>query len=256
MDYIVKNADFFRAYITEDFDHYITRKRRQNCHGNHIEMIALSELYNRPIEVYEYSIEPINIVHGMYKTDNEPIRLSYHCGVHYNSIIDPWRPTAGHGLGLPDLEPGRAQQSLILTAVRQSEESHIERAMLDDKIAATDWEATQDELIQQIARESYLQWLCDTNQQNTDNKTTISSSSSETTSDRMSNTNEASSPKNLLPLRLDERKDCEFSLPFNYEGDTSSNPDFDDSLMRQVLAMSQIEYVETLRKTTTIIKIR
>jgi OTU domain-containing protein 5 len=86
-------------------------------------MIALSELYNRPIEVYEYSIgkkaniqrtrkisidllEPINIVHGMYKTNNEPIRLSYHCGVHYNSIIDPWRPTAGHGLGLPDLEPG------------------------------------------------------------------------------------------------------------------------------------------------------
>ena len=106
MDYIVKNADFFRSYITEDFDHYITRKRRQHCHGNHIEMIALSELYNRPIEVYEYSMEPINIVHGMYKTDNEPIRLSYHCGVHYNSISDPWRPTAGHGLGFPDLEPG------------------------------------------------------------------------------------------------------------------------------------------------------
>lgn len=123
----VKNADFFRAYITEDFDRYISRKRRQHCHGNHIEMIALSELYNRPIEVYEYSIglfivetsmklvdicflcvqiEPINTVHGMYKTDNEPIRLSYHCGVHYNSVIDPWRPTAGHGLGFPDLEPG------------------------------------------------------------------------------------------------------------------------------------------------------
>ena len=50
--------------------------------------------------------DPINIVHGMYKTDNEPIRLSYHCSIHYNSIIDPWRPTAGHGLGLPDLEPG------------------------------------------------------------------------------------------------------------------------------------------------------
>lgn len=181
----MKNADFFRSYITEDFDHYITRKRRQHCHGNHIEMIALSELYNRPIEVYEYSMEPINIVHGMYKTDNEPIRLSYHCGVHYNSIIDPWRPTAGHGLGLPDLQPGvcvnmseergltrdfvfqRAQEAVIRTALRQSEESHIERAMLDDKIAATDWEATQDELIQQVARESYLQWLCDTK----DNKT-------------------------------------------------------------------------------------
>jgi OTU domain-containing protein 5 len=54
--------------------------------------------------------------------------------------------------------------------VRQSEESHIERAMLDDKIAATDWEATQEELIQQVARESYLQWLCDTKQQHKDNK--------------------------------------------------------------------------------------
>ncbi|CAF1221281.1 unnamed protein product [Rotaria sordida] len=250
MDYIVKNADFFRAYITEDFDQYITRKRRQNCHGNHIEMIALSELYNRPIEVYEYSIEPINIVHGMYKTDNEPIRLSYHCSVHYNSIIDPWRPTAGHGLGLPDLEPGRAQESLISTALRQSEESHIERTMLDDKLAATDWEATQDELIQQITRESYLQWLCDTNQQQNDNKTTLSSNlSSVTTSDEISNTNEINSPKDLLPLRLDERKDCEFALPFHYEDNTSSNlNDDDDSLIRQVLAMSQIEYIEKLKQ--------
>jgi len=51
----VKNADFFRAYITEDFDEYVKRKRLPNCHGNHIEMIALSEIYNRPIEVYEYS---------------------------------------------------------------------------------------------------------------------------------------------------------------------------------------------------------
>ena len=25
------------------------------CHGNHIEIIALAEIYNRPIEVYEYS---------------------------------------------------------------------------------------------------------------------------------------------------------------------------------------------------------
>ncbi|CAF0952930.1 unnamed protein product [Rotaria magnacalcarata] len=310
MDYIVKNADFFRSYITEDFDHYVNRKRRQNCHGNHIEMIALSELYNRPIEVYEYSIEPINIVHGMYKTDNEPIRLSYHCGVHYNSIIDPWRPTAGHGLGLPDLQPGRAQESLIRTALRQSEEnnepirlsyhcgvhynsiidpwrptaghglglpdlqpgraqeslirtalrqseeSHIERAMLDDKIAATDWEATQDQLIQQVARESYLQWLCDSNQQHKDNKMMPSSSSSPTsatTHERTANSNHGSSPRNLLPLRLDERKDCEFALPFNYECDPSSKPkltddDDDDSLMRQVLAISQIEYVETLKK--------
>ena len=59
----------------------------------------------------------------------------------------------------------------MTAALRQSEESHIERAMLEDKLAATDWEATQDEIMQQIARESYLQWLCDTNQQQTDDNT-------------------------------------------------------------------------------------
>ena len=45
--------DFFKQYVTEDFTTYLNRKRMENCHGNHIEMQALSELYNRPIEVYQ-----------------------------------------------------------------------------------------------------------------------------------------------------------------------------------------------------------
>ncbi len=59
-----KNADFFRQYVTEDFSAYLHRKLTDQCHGNHIEMQALSELYNRPIEVYQYStgewLMPIN----------------------------------------------------------------------------------------------------------------------------------------------------------------------------------------------------
>ena len=82
----------------------------------------------------------------------------------------------------------------------------------------------------------------------------------------------ACSSNQFLPLRLDERKDCEFALPFHYQGEASSrslmrkkfsahrrrllllsldygdDDDDDESLMRQVLAMSQIEYVETLKK--------
>ena len=51
-----KNCDFFKQYVTEDFNTYLTRKRSEHCHGNHIEMQALCELYNRPIEVYQLSI--------------------------------------------------------------------------------------------------------------------------------------------------------------------------------------------------------
>ncbi|CAF4792855.1 unnamed protein product, partial [Rotaria magnacalcarata] len=46
-----------------------------------------------------------------------------------------------------------------------------------------------------------------------------SSPTSATTHERTANSNHGSSPRNLLPLRLDERKDCEFALPFNYECD-------------------------------------
>lgn len=43
-------------YVTEDFNTYIARKRLDQTHGNHVEIHAMSELYNRPIEVYCYDI--------------------------------------------------------------------------------------------------------------------------------------------------------------------------------------------------------
>ena len=51
-----KNSDFYSSYVTEDFTTYLNRKRLDNCHGNHLEMQAMCEIYNRPIEVYQYSL--------------------------------------------------------------------------------------------------------------------------------------------------------------------------------------------------------
>ena len=48
----------------------------------------------------------MNTFHGAYKTDNDPIRLSYHGNVHYNSVVDPYKATVGVGLGLPGYQPG------------------------------------------------------------------------------------------------------------------------------------------------------
>ena len=63
----------------------------------------------------------------MLKNENEPIRLSYQRGSHYNSIVDPYKATIGVGLGLPSFNPGSADRELISDAVRQSEELHIEQ---------------------------------------------------------------------------------------------------------------------------------
>lgn len=59
-----------------------------------------------------------------------------------------------------------AEKNLMHDAVRQSEEFHIEQAMLEDKLKATDWEATNEAIEEQVARESYLQWLRDNDRRN------------------------------------------------------------------------------------------
>lgn len=44
-------------------------------------------------------------------------------------------------------------------ALLSSENSEIEKAMLEDKLRATDWEATNEALEEQVAQDSYIQWL-------------------------------------------------------------------------------------------------
>ncbi|XP_063952737.1 OTU domain-containing protein 5-A-like [Lytechinus pictus] len=161
MDYMTKNADYFSQFITEDFPTYIGRKRLDSCHGNHVEMQALSEMYNRNIEVYMYSTEPINTFHTLNKTDNDPIRVSYHRNVHYNSVVNPHKATVGVGLGMPSFVPGLADKTLMREAIHISEKSAIEQTMLQDKLLATDWEATNEAIEEQVARESFVQWLKD-----------------------------------------------------------------------------------------------
>jgi hypothetical protein len=159
MDYMVKNMDYFSQYITEDFTAYINRKRNDHCMGNHTEMQAMAEMFNRTIEVYQYDSEPINIFHGIYKTDNAPIRLSYHQNVHYNSVVDPYEPSVGVGLGLAGYKPGLADRNLLSSVMLESEKPLIEKAMLEDKMRLSDMETTYDAIEEAVAKESYLLWL-------------------------------------------------------------------------------------------------
>ena len=63
-------------------------------------------------------------------------------------LIEPW----SFGVQL-------AEKNLMRDAVKQSENLQLETAMLEDKLRETDWELTQDTIEEQVARESYLQWL-------------------------------------------------------------------------------------------------
>ncbi|CAH8460959.1 unnamed protein product [Heterobilharzia americana] len=158
IDYMVKNKEHFSQYLTEDFDHYISRKRDTSCYGNHVEIQAIAELYNRPVEIYHGSVEPINVFHAEYSKEF-PIRLSYHGRVHYNSIVDPFNPSFGHGLGMPNYQPGLAEPDLIARAIRESESTQLEEAMLRDKLAETEQDEIDRCIEDQAVRESYFDYL-------------------------------------------------------------------------------------------------
>lgn len=60
------NSDYFSQYVTEDFNTYVSRKRLEYTHGNHIEMQAMSEMYNRNIEVFCYGKGSFQILSSIY----------------------------------------------------------------------------------------------------------------------------------------------------------------------------------------------
>jgi OTU domain-containing protein 5 len=47
----------------DNFDEYIYRKRQDGVWGDDIELQALSEIYNSPIEIYAYRSEPMRTFH-------------------------------------------------------------------------------------------------------------------------------------------------------------------------------------------------
>ncbi|TMS39032.1 hypothetical protein L596_005626 [Steinernema carpocapsae] len=168
MDYMDKNRSEFMSFLTEDIDSYIERKSRPDVHGNHLELQVLTEIFARPIEIYEYDTKPMKSFtppnHRQVTNGNAPIRLSYHGRVHYNAVIDPYTATIGVGLGLPGMNPGEADRNLLDEVMRESESQQIEEAMLKDKLKMTDWENTDQEINQAVMRESVQQYIneCET----------------------------------------------------------------------------------------------
>lgn len=296
LDYMEKNRDYFSQFVTEDWREYVRRKRAPDAHGNHVEIQAIAELFARPIQVYQPSStplqgppqppQPINIFQAATADPssqaNPPIRVSYHGSVHYNSVVAPWGPaTIGVGLGLPGLSGGTDR---IGEATAASEREDIEAAMLEDKLRATDAEATEEKLAEQVARDSYLQFIRDEEQRlsekgpchsrsltTTNANTNASANSLPTTSARAGLSSKPSSPKLdaaaaaaaaaavSAPAAMDEAGDegglgqaetnsILNSFPPNIFGLSEFDVEAgNDDVLSKVLALSQQEYLDSLK---------
>ncbi|KAF9684658.1 hypothetical protein SADUNF_Sadunf04G0141500 [Salix dunnii] len=166
VDYMEKERDHFSQFITEGFTSYCKRKRRDKVYGNNVEIQALSEMYNRPILIYSYSTEPINI--GSYNTDTPPIQLSYHHGNHYNSLVNPRRSTIGAGLGFSCLQ-GEAgvDRDQVKAAIKAQQDQQIDyasifnEALLAEGQFYSDLEVTEKEIERMVMEASRAEYLAD-----------------------------------------------------------------------------------------------
>ncbi|KAK6936244.1 OTU domain [Dillenia turbinata] len=159
IDYMEQERDHFSQFITEGFTSYCKRKRRDKVYGNNVEIQALSEMYNRPIHIYSYSTEPINIFHGNYNTDTPPIRLSYHHGNHYNSLVDPRRLTIGAGLGFSCLRGTNVDKDQVKAAIKAQQDQQINNALLAEGQFYSDLELTEKEIERMVMEESRAEYL-------------------------------------------------------------------------------------------------
>ncbi|VUZ39163.1 unnamed protein product [Hymenolepis diminuta] len=158
IDYLRKNREHYSQYVTEDFDRYLIRKSSAACFGNHLEIQAIAEIYNRPVEIYYKTVNPINVFHSEY-TGLVPFRLAYYDSSHYNSVIDPCKPSFGHGLGMPNYQPGLPENDLVKQAILESEATEIEETMLRDKLAESETKQLEDCIAEHVLRESLLEHI-------------------------------------------------------------------------------------------------
>ncbi|KAM3172257.1 hypothetical protein ACTXT7_014924 [Hymenolepis weldensis] len=158
IDYLRKNREHYSQYVTEDFDRYLIRKSSAACFGNHLEIQAIAEIYNRPVEIYYKTVNPINVFHSEY-TGLVPFRLAYYDSSHYNSVIDPCKPSFGHGLGMPNYQPGLSENDLVKQAILESEATEIEETMLRDKLAESETKQLEDCIAEHVLRESLLEHI-------------------------------------------------------------------------------------------------
>jgi OTU domain-containing protein 5 len=159
IDYMEKERDHFSQFVTESFTAYCKRKRRDKVYGNNLEIQAMAEIYNRPIHIYSYSTEPINIFHGSYETDLPPIRLSYHRGNHYNSIVDPCNPAVGVGLGFGSLRGRNIEPEQVKAALNAQQEQQINKVLLAEGRYYSDMELTEQEIERMVMEASRAEYL-------------------------------------------------------------------------------------------------
>lgn len=150
MEYMGAQRDFFSRFVAGSFDRYVAFKRQDGVWGDHIEIQAMSEVYNRQIHVHAYSIEPISVYRmNMQSQLGSPLRLSYHFQSHYNAIIE-----IGTTRGLLTSAPGVAEDAATASSLQNTVDLDVVHALESSR---AEFESLDKDELELAAQESLNQ---------------------------------------------------------------------------------------------------
>ena len=150
MKYLLIEKKFFSQFIEggeKEFDNYVNMKSKSGVWGDDVELQAISEIYNRPIEIYCGLDKPLKTFHeninefNMKKNDNKevviisPIRISYHGNEHYNSIIprknnvEIWKNYKDSMINKP---PGEYEEEILKKKLEEKNEKKEEKKEIEE----------------------------------------------------------------------------------------------------------------------------
>lgn len=157
IQFMTLNKNYFSQFVPEDYTNYLIRKQKEDCFANHVEIQAISELYCRKIEIYmdnpnfnnPLKIDPCEIDDRFIS----PLRISYHNGNHYNSLIQ----IAFDDRKFIDIlsRPLGIDFKLTSDLIEYKKQiNNIEKEMMEDKLRSTDNEYLEEALINHVKIDS------------------------------------------------------------------------------------------------------
>ena len=155
MKYLLIERKFFSQFVEggdKEFDNYINMKSKLGVWGDDVELQAISEIYNRPIEIYSGSNKPLKTFHENInefnlKKENEegnkkeekikisPIRISYHGKEHYNSIIprkNNYEIWINYKNNILTQNPGEYEEKILKMKEEENKEKKEEKKEIEE----------------------------------------------------------------------------------------------------------------------------
>merc|ERR1712176_1085998 len=133
--YMRANQDFFQNFIP-DFDQRMKEKEQEYEWGDHVDITALSELYNVRVRVFEYDKDNAKLYMSFDQGEHEEtvnlplVLLARHRQKHYNVIVDP---ECVHDRPLQNAKHRAKNEKVSLQKLRLDEDAKEAELQKDDE---------------------------------------------------------------------------------------------------------------------------